>query len=153
MQRQNTWYCPTLSPYYDDWAPADTAEGKRDRLRASLHEVSFKKALQAHLKIVYGTDIGGIPWQEPMAQEFPRLVSLGMSSMDAIHAATSRAADLLDMKGEIGLIAAGAFADIAAVSGDPLKDITQLEHVNFVCTTAPSTKTKRPLGGHIVANL
>ena len=132
MQRQNTWYCPTLSPYYGDWAPAGTPEGKRDRLRASLHEASFKKAVQAHLKIVYGTDIGGIPWQEPMAQEFPRLVSLGMSPMDAILAATSRAADLLEMKGEIGVIAPGAFADIVALPRDPLQDIAQLEHINFV---------------------
>ncbi|HMI54171.1 MAG TPA: amidohydrolase family protein [Candidatus Saccharimonadales bacterium] len=132
MQRQNTWYCPTLSPYYGDWAPAGTPEGKRDRLRASLHETSFKKAMQAHLKIVYGTDIGGIPWQEPMAQEFPRLVSLGMSPMDAILAATSRAAELLEMKGEIGAISPGAFADIVALPGDPLKDIAQLEHIHFV---------------------
>jgi len=132
MQRQNTWYCPTLSPYYGDWAPAGTPEGKRDRLRASLHETSFKKAMQAHLRIVYGTDIGGIPWQEPMAQEFPRLVSLGMSPMDAILAATSRAAELLEMKGEIGAITPGAFADIIALPGDPLKDIAQLEHIHFV---------------------
>src|SRR5713226_1013844 len=70
MQRQGTWYCPTLSPYYDDWGPADSPAGKRDRARAAVHEVSFKKAIQAHLKIVYGTDMGGIPWTEPIAQEF-----------------------------------------------------------------------------------
>ena len=63
MARQGTWYCPTLSPYYEDWAPGITPEGQRDRARAALHEVSFKKALKAHLKIVYGTDMGGIPWQ------------------------------------------------------------------------------------------
>src|SRR5713101_3913098 len=52
MQRQGTWYCPTLSPYYGDWEPADTPPGKRDRARAAVHEITFKKALQAHLKIV-----------------------------------------------------------------------------------------------------
>ncbi len=132
MARQGTWYCPTLSPYYDDWAPADTPEGKRDRARAMLHETSFRKALQAHLKIVYGTDMGGIPWSEPLAQEFRRMVTLGMSPMDAIYAATSRAAEMLEMKGEIGVLAPGAFADVIAVSGDPLKDIGELEHVRFV---------------------
>lgn len=132
MQRQNTWYCPTLSPYYEDWAPANTDEGKRDRLRASTHEISFKKALQAHLKIVYGTDIGGMPWNEPMAQEFPRMVTSGMSPMAAIQSATSRAAEMLDMKGEIGVIAAGAYADVIAVSSDPLANIEELEHVHFV---------------------
>ena len=132
MKRQGTWYCPTLSPYYDDWAEADTPAGKRDRARAAVHETSFKKALAAHLKIVYGTDMGGIPWTEPLAQEFERMVGFGMSPMDAIQAATSRASELLDMKGEIGLVAAGAYADIIAVSGDPLKKVSELEHVHFV---------------------
>src|ERR1700729_4214316 len=132
MASQGTWYCPTLSPYYEDWAPEDTPAGKRDRARAAVHEISFKKALQAHLKIVFGTDIGGMPWTESMAQEFPRMVNLGMPSMDAIHSATSRAADMLEMKGEIGVVAPGAYADVIAVNGDPLKDIATLQHVRFV---------------------
>jgi imidazolonepropionase-like amidohydrolase len=132
MQRQGTWYCPTLTPYYGDWADADTPKGKRDRARAAVHEISFKKALQAHLKIVFGTDMGGIPWTEPIAQEFDRMVKMGMSPMDAIQSATSRSAEMLDMKGEIGVIAPGAFAEVIAVSGDPLKNIGELEHVRFV---------------------
>ncbi|HEY2546598.1 MAG TPA: amidohydrolase family protein [Candidatus Acidoferrum sp.] len=132
MKQQGTWYCPTLAPYYGDWAPADTPGGKRDRARAAVHEISFRKAMQAHLKIVYGTDMGGIPWTEPIAQEFGRMVSLGMTPMDAIQSATVRASEMLDMKGEIGVVAAGAFADIVAVSGDPLKDVGELEHVHFV---------------------
>lgn len=132
MLKQGTWYCPTLSPYYDDWAPADMPAGKRDRARAAVHEISFRKAMQAHLKIAYGTDMGGIPWTEPLAQEFKRMVSLGMSPMEAIQSATVRASELLDMKGEIGVVTPGAYADIIAVSGDPLKDVTELEHVQFV---------------------
>jgi imidazolonepropionase-like amidohydrolase len=132
MQRQGTWYCPTLTPYYGDWAEADTPRGKRDRARAAVHEISFKKALQAHLKIVFGTDMGGIPWTEPIAQEFLQMVKLGMTPMDAIVSATSRSAEMLDMKGEIGTIAPGAFAEVIAVSGDPLKNIGELEHVRFV---------------------
>jgi imidazolonepropionase-like amidohydrolase len=132
MEKQGTWYCPTLSPYYDDWAPADTPGGKRDRVRAAVHEISFKKAMQAHLKIVYGTDMGGIPWTEPIAQEFKRMVSLGMTPMDAIQSATSRAAEMLEMKGEIGVIAPGAYAELIAVAGDPLKDVGELAHVKFV---------------------
>jgi imidazolonepropionase-like amidohydrolase len=132
MKQQGTWYCPTLAPYYGDWAAADTPGGKRDRARAAVHEISFRKALQAHLKIVYGTDMGGIPWTEPIAQEFGRMVSLGMTPMDAIQSATVRASEMLEMKGEIGVVAAGAYADIVAVSGDPLKDVGELEHVRFV---------------------
>src|SRR5882724_707725 len=132
MQRQGTWYCPTLWPYYTDWDREDTPGGKRDRARAKTHETSFRKAMAAHLKIVFGTDIGGIPWQEPMAEEFSRMVGLGMAPMEAIQAATSRAAEMLDMKGEIGVVAAGAFADVVAVGGDPLKSIEELKKVRFV---------------------
>jgi len=132
MKRQGTWYCPTISPYYNDWAPADTAAGKRDRARAAVHEDTFKRALIARVKIVFGTDMGGIPWTEPIAQEFSRMAGLGMSPMDAIQSATSRAAEMLDMKGEIGVVAPGAYAEVIAVAGDPLKDVTELEHVRFV---------------------
>jgi imidazolonepropionase-like amidohydrolase len=132
MVKQGTWYCPTLAVYYSDWAPADTPAGQRDRKRASTHEVSFKKAMAAHVKIVFGTDMGGIPWTEPIAQEFDRMVQLGMSPAEAIRSATSRSAEMLDQSGQIGLIAPGAYADIIAVSGDPIRDIKQLGHVRFV---------------------
>src|SRR5689334_8002563 len=132
MKRQGTWYCPTLSPYYGDWAPADTPAGKRDRARAAVHEDTFKRALKAHLKTVFGTDIGGMPWTEPIAQEFIRMVEMGMAPMDAIQSATSRPAEMLDMKGEIGVVASGAFAEVIAVSADPLKSMGELEHVKFV---------------------
>jgi imidazolonepropionase-like amidohydrolase len=132
MVKQGTWYCPTLAVYYTDWARPETPEGKRDRARAALHETSFQKALAAHVKIVFGTDIGGIPWSEPIAQEFPKMVGFGMSPLDAIKSATSRAAEMLDMKGEIGVLAPGAYADVIAVSGDPLKDINALGQVRFV---------------------
>ncbi|HSY64749.1 MAG TPA: amidohydrolase family protein, partial [Terriglobales bacterium] len=127
MVKQGTWYCPTLSAYYHDWAPADTADGQRDRKRAAVHEVSFPKAVHAGVKIVFGTDIGGIPWSEPIAQEFPHMVELGMSPMNAIKSATSRAAEMLDMQGQIGVITAGAYGDIIAVAGDPLHDIKSLQ--------------------------
>jgi imidazolonepropionase-like amidohydrolase len=132
MLKQGTWYVPTLSVYYTDWAAADTAAGQRDRLRASAHEVSFKKALKAGVKIVFGTDMGGIPWTEPIAQEFSHMVEFGMQPMDAIQSATSRAAVMLDMEGKIGVVAPGAFADIVAVTGDPVRDIKVLESVEFV---------------------
>jgi imidazolonepropionase-like amidohydrolase len=132
MLKQGTWYVPTIGAYYTDWAPADTPGGQRDRLRASLHEPSFRKALKAGVKIAFGTDMGGIPWSEPIAQEFSRMTQLGMQPMDAIQSATSRAAVMLDMEGRIGVVAPGAFADIIAVSGDPLHDIKALENVQFV---------------------
>src|SRR5882762_3568418 len=100
MAKQGTWYCPTIAPYYGEWASAYSQGGKRDRACAAIHDISFKKAVNAHLKIVFGTDIGGMPWTDSMAQEFKRMVGLGMAPMDAIQSATSRAAEMLDMKGE-----------------------------------------------------
>ena len=132
MARQGTWYCPTLGVYYLDWAAADTPEGQRDRARANLHETTFRKALKANLKIVFGTDIGGIPWQEPIADEFKWMVKLGMTPAAAIQAATSRPAEMLGSKGELGVATEGAYADIIAVGADPLKDIGELEKVKFV---------------------
>jgi imidazolonepropionase-like amidohydrolase len=132
MIRQGTWLCATLSPYYEDWAPADTPEGQRDRKRASTHEESFRKALKAGVKIAFGTDMGGMPWSEPIAQEFPRMVEFGMTPLQAIQSATSRAAELLDMKGRLGVIAPGAYADVVAISGDPLSDVKLLGNVSFV---------------------
>jgi len=84
------------------------------------------------VKIAFGTDMGGIPWTEPIAQEFSRMVEFGMPPMDAIESATSRAAAMLDMEGKIGVVAPGAFADIVAVGSDPLHDIKALENVQFV---------------------
>jgi imidazolonepropionase-like amidohydrolase len=76
--------------------------------------------------------MGGIEWTEPEAQEFARLVEFGLTPMAAIQTATSRAAELLDMQGEIGVIAPGAFADVIAVGGDPLRNVRELEQVRFV---------------------
>ncbi len=132
MVKQGTWYCATLAAYYHDWAPAGTPNGQRDRERVAEHGISFQKALKAGVKIVFGTDMGGILWTEPMAQEFPRMAEFGMSPMEIIKSATSRAADMLDMTGEIGVVAPGAYADIVAVKGDPLHDIRVLGDVTFV---------------------
>ena len=60
------------------------------------------------------------------------MVDFGMQPMDAIQSATSRAATMLDMDGQIGAIVPGAFADIIAVNGDPLRDLKTLENVSFV---------------------
>jgi imidazolonepropionase-like amidohydrolase len=132
MLRQGTWYVPTLAVYFKDWDPADTASGRRDRKRCEVHTVSFRKALRAGVKIAFGTDMGGIKWSEQIAQEFGYMVDAGMTPMQSIQSATSRAAELLGRSGEIGVIAEGAEADLVAVAGDPLADVHRLESVGFV---------------------
>jgi len=132
MLKQGTWYVPTLQVYYTDWEPPDTEEGKRDRKRVALHGVSFTKALHAGVKMAFGTDVGGFMWSEPIAEEFAREVEFGMTPMQAIKSATSRAADLLGKRGELGVVAPGAYADLIAVAGDPLADVSVLKAVHFV---------------------
>jgi len=132
MLKQGTWLVPTLAVYYDHDAPPDTPAGKRDLKRVQLHGVSFAKAHKAGVKIAFGTDVGGFSWNDPIAQEFGRMVEFGMTPMEAIQAATSRAADLLDMTNDLGVLAPGAYADVIAVSGDPLKNVDALKDVRFV---------------------
>ncbi|HLQ00051.1 MAG TPA: amidohydrolase family protein, partial [Candidatus Limnocylindria bacterium] len=132
MVRQGTWYCATITPYYNWWAAENTPEGQRDRKRVAVHGPSFTKALHAGVKIVFGTDAGSFTWNESIAQEFAKMVEFGMSPMQAIQSATSRAAEMLDRQGELGVVARGAYADLVAVSGDPLKDVNELKHVKFV---------------------
>src|SRR5438445_1784117 len=132
MVRQGTWLVPTLAVYYMHNDPPETPSGKRDRKRVAVHGPSFQKAMKAGVKIAFGTDVGGFPWTDPIAQEFSRITEFGMSPMDAIRAATSRGAELLDMSGELGVIAPGAYADVIAVPSDPLRDVNVLKNVTFV---------------------
>ena len=141
MKRQGTWYCPTIAIYYKEWSAENTLEGKRDRARAADHEQSFKKALQAGLKIVYGTDVGGFSWDQPIVQDFPYMVKFGMSPLEALRSATIRPAEMLGMAGQIGVIAPGAYADIIAVEGDPLANIEVLGNVQFVMKDGEAFKT------------
>jgi imidazolonepropionase-like amidohydrolase len=132
MVQRGIWYVPTFSVYYYDNAPANTPAGQRDRKRVDLHGVSFQKALKAGVKIAFGTDVGGFDWKDPIAQEFPYMVQFGMTPMQAIQSATARAAEMLDQQGKVGVVAPGAYADIIAVTGDPMKDLNVLKNVGFV---------------------
>ena len=96
------------------------------------------------MKIAFGSDMGGLKWTEPIAQEFEKMVEYGMSPMAAIQSATSRAAEMLDQQGRLGVIAPGAYADIIAVAGDPLQDISELKRVRFVMKDGSVFKNDLP---------
>jgi len=100
---------------------------------AEAQKHAFRKALDLGVKIVFGTDAGGFAWTERnQALEFSFYVNYGMTPMQAIQSATSVAAELLRSSDSFGTIAPGKSADLIAVEGDPLTDITRLEHVIFV---------------------
>ena len=97
-----------------------------------LEAAAFPIAYRKGVKIAYGTDAGGYAWTENQAKEFSYMVRYGMPAMQAIRSLTIVAADLLERNADLGSIEAGKFADIVAVSGDPIKDISELERVKFV---------------------
>jgi imidazolonepropionase-like amidohydrolase len=103
----------------------------KERLVGRTQRENFQKAVKAGAKIAYGTDAGVYPhgWN---GKQFFHMVKWGMTPMQAIQSATVNAADLLGWKDRVGQLAPGYYADLIAVSADPLSDVTALEHVDFV---------------------
>jgi imidazolonepropionase-like amidohydrolase len=98
-----------------------------------LEKTAFQKALKKNVKIALGTDAGGFDWKQlNEAEEFVYYANYGMSPMQAIRSGTVVPAELLGWSDKVGTIEAGKWADVVAVSGDPLKDITELKRVKFV---------------------
>jgi imidazolonepropionase-like amidohydrolase len=103
----------------------------KERLVGQRQREGFRKAVQAGVKIAFGTDAGVYPhgWN---ARQFAIMVKFGLTPLAAIQAATLHAADLLGWSDRVGTIEPGKFADLIAVQGDPTRDVTVLEHVKFV---------------------
>ena len=104
---------------------------EKERLVGRQQRENFKKAVRAGVKIAFGTDAGVYPhgWN---AKQFAHMVRWGTTPMQAIQAATVNAADLIGWADRVGALEPGKFADVIAVVGDPLQDVTVLEHVVFV---------------------
>ncbi|HXZ20841.1 MAG TPA: amidohydrolase family protein [Candidatus Acidoferrales bacterium] len=129
LVKQSVYWVPTIT------VGAYVAPGRSGNWPKMLdtQRTAFGKALHKGAKIAFGTDVGGFPWTEVnQAREFHYYVEYGMTPIEAIRTATTTAAELLGWSDRIGSIEPGKFADIVAVSGDPLADITELEHVKFV---------------------
>jgi imidazolonepropionase-like amidohydrolase len=109
--------------------PADFLE--HDRGLGELHRRNFTKAVRAGVKMSFGTDAGVCP-HGINARQFAYMVKYGMTPMQAIQSATSNAADLLGKSDLLGSLKPGKYADIIAVSGNPLDDVRILENVKFV---------------------
>src|SRR4029077_270480 len=133
MEQHGTWLVPTLFCFQHDMEtglsqgrdPASFAKGV-----AIIKEQgpAFKRALDHHIKIAYGLD------DDPdfVSKEFGSLVRGGMTPIEALKAATINGAELMGRSKDIGSIEPGKYADIVAVEGDPLSDITVMEKVAFV---------------------
>ena len=131
MKAKGTWFVPTLfvGEYVAEGRAKEGAPVWLEMVKVSAD--TFRRALQAGVKIAFGTDAGGFDWNINPAKEFELRVKCGQTAAQAIRSATSDAAELMGMK-DVGTIEAGQLADIVAVSGDPLADITVLQKIGFV---------------------
>jgi imidazolonepropionase-like amidohydrolase len=122
MAKKQIFLVPTLS----------VAQRKGSEIRKYREEYrAFERALKMGTPIAFGTDVGGIPHRFA-AREFSYMVELGMSPAAAIKSATINTAKLFHLDSEAGTLEAGKLADIIAVKGDPLQDVTVLQDVDFV---------------------
>jgi len=129
LARRGIYWVPTIA------VGAYVASGRQGNWpkMVDTEKAAFQLALKKNVKIVLGTDAGGFDWRDlNQAKEFEYYVNYGMTPMQAIRTATTSAAELLGWSDKMGTVEAGKWADLVAVSGDPLKDITELQRVKFV---------------------
>jgi imidazolonepropionase-like amidohydrolase len=136
LKKNGTWYVPTLHVVEPILAPGNPLKipeqnlAKARAVQVRMRE-AFKTALKVGVKVAFGTDVG-VFQHGTQAKEFKIYTDLGMTPMQAIQSATTSAADLMSWSGKVGVVAKGSYADLVAVSGDPTKDITELERVKWV---------------------
>jgi imidazolonepropionase-like amidohydrolase len=129
MARKGIYWVPTITVgmYV---APGRGGNWKK---MADLQRENFPKAVKKGVKIALGTDAGGFDWKKVnQAKEFEYYAQYGMTPLQAIRTGTTVAAELLGWGDKAGTVEAGKWADLVAVSGDPVKDITELQKVKFV---------------------
>jgi imidazolonepropionase-like amidohydrolase len=136
LKQNNTYLVPTLflTEYMQQHMEhSEVPEFSKQKMRwiAAAAQQNVKKAFDAGVKVAFGTDAAVYP-HGLNAGEFHVYVKLGMTPLAAIQTATVNASDLLGWKDKVGALEPGKWADIAAVDGDPTKDVTILEHVKFV---------------------
>jgi imidazolonepropionase-like amidohydrolase len=132
MAARGVFYVPTI--FVGDYvAQGRAAEGAPVWVKmVQIHKDTFQRAMKAGVKIAFGTDAGGFDWKVDPAKEFAWMVKFGMTPAQAIRAATATASELLGQQNSIGTIEDGKLADVVAVPGDPLADVTLMEKVDFV---------------------
>lgn len=138
MVQKGIYLVPTLYHYQDD-RDKDMKKYAGHSV-AEVSERSFPRAVSQGVKIAFGSGVGPFP-HGTQNKEFEYMVKFGMTPAQAIRAATIGAAELMGWQDRIGSIEAGKFADLVAVQGDPIADITELERVTFVMK-----------GGHVFKN-
>ncbi len=151
MIAQNVVWCPTMMAY--QYAIKKLGTDPRSWM-AAHHKAALARAFKRGVRIAFGTDAGAFPWSMNPAAEAKLMVDAGMPAMAVIRSVTSAAAALLDplckpgakacAKSDLGEIAPGKHADLIAVAGNPLQDITELERVTWVMKGGTVWKSPAP---------
>ena len=147
MRKHDVYYVPTIlaGNFVAEKAKIDGYFPDIVRPKAAaigpLIQKTFSRAHENGVLIAYGTD-SGVSAHGNNGQEFALMVEAGMSEMDAIRSATINAAKLLKIDGELGTVSVGKLADLVAVKGDPLEDISLLENIDFVMKDGVVVKQK-----------
>jgi imidazolonepropionase-like amidohydrolase len=147
-KQHGTWF--SMDIYNDDYILAEGEKNglfkeslEKERVIGLKQRQTFQAAVKAGVKMIFGTDAGVYP-NGYNARQFAVMVKWGMTSMQAIQAATANAAEALGRGGDVGAIAVGRFGDLIAVAGDPLTDITRLQSVAFVMKGGEVVKSSNP---------
>src|ERR1700688_5033837 len=124
--------------YHDDYIMAEGEKNgvykeslEKERMIGLKQRQTFQAAVNAGVKMIFGTDAGVYP-NGNNAHQFATMVKWGMTPMQAIQAATANAAEALGRTGDVGAIAVGRFGELVAVAGDRLADVARLQSVAFV---------------------
>jgi imidazolonepropionase-like amidohydrolase len=139
MRMQGVFLCPTI------YALRSLASGSVPptfQARLDIHKAAIQRAIKHGVKVANGSDAGSFPWTDNPVRELYALVDYGMTPVQALRAATSVAGGLFDRRclpderdcphGQVGQLAAGSFADMIAVDGDPTADLHALERLRFI---------------------
>jgi imidazolonepropionase-like amidohydrolase len=126
MKQRGVYYVPTV---WDLQATAERHHSPEFDKQFQIAKKTLARAMQAGLKIAFGTDVGGFDWQITPAKQMETFVSVGMTPEQAILTSIRTGAELMEIDNDSGDLQAGKFADIIVVAGDPLKDVTALQHV------------------------
>lgn len=142
----------SMDIYNDDYILAEGEKNgvfkeslEKERSIGRKQRETFRAAVKAGVKMIFGTDAGVYPHGDN-AKQFATMVHWGMTPLQAIQAATVTAAEALGRSGDVGAIAVGRFGDMIAVSGDPLTDVTLLQSVAFIMKGGEVVKQARPAG-------
>ena len=141
MREKHIFAVPTFTiQEYFAAHPVTPNGGPKEQAIFDLHAANFRKQLAADVPMALGSDVGPFP-HGTQAREFELMVRFGMTPLQALQADLINGAKLLDWEGQIGGLKPGYFADVVAVPGNPLNDITALEHVEFVMKSGTVYKT------------